>query len=65
MSNSYLKINLIIPTFRFKESDILHHGRVKIKEISFNNRFSLTSNNRYVNLVLVIFGFGIQIEIKE
>ena len=65
MSDNFFKFKLILPTVKWGDSDILHYGKVHTKELSFMNKFSLTSNETYVNLIIVIFGFGIQIEIKE
>lgn len=63
-NKGYCKYTLLFPTFSWGYSDSIH-GKVHTKEISFPNRLYLTGHNRYVNLIIVIFGFGIQIEIKE
>ena len=55
----------MFPTFVFAESNNLHHGKVFTKEVSFITKISLTGNPTYAKLILSLFGFGIQIEIKE
>ena len=64
-NKGYFKFNLLFPTFVFAESNNLHHGKVFTKEVSFITKISLTGNPTYAKLILSLFGFGIQIEIKE
>jgi hypothetical protein len=61
----YFKFDLLYPVFVLSTSKTLHHGKISTKEISFITKISLTGNNQYVKFILSIFGFGIQIEIKE
>ena len=63
-NNGYCRYTLLYPKFVWGYSDGLH-GKVHTKEISINNKISLTGHERYVNFIIVILGFGIQIEIKE